>query len=104
MIWLKDLRIPPQNSEAFCKMAKKGINERKERKIKMTGDLYNKFGRLKTIGGYHSPDDVVNFKGISFVFGRTSSSYLTSFLSGWNYVYPDPFVRFFLFPFLSLKK
>ena len=57
----------------------------------------------ETVGGYHSPGDMAGLPGTSFVVGRVSSSYLTNSMSGWNYIYPDPFVRFFLFPFLSLK-
>ncbi|MDR2424558.1 MAG: hypothetical protein LBD59_07525 [Prevotellaceae bacterium] len=60
-------------------------------------------GGYETVGGYHSPDDMALFRGTSFVVGRTTSSYLTHSMGGWKYIYPDPFVRFFLFPFLGLK-
>jgi hypothetical protein len=57
---------------------------------------------FETVGGYHSPPDIAGLPGTSFVVGRTSSSYLTNSMSGWRYT-SDPFMRFFLFPFLSLK-
>ena len=60
--------------------------------------------KFETVGGYHSPapGDMM-LPGTSFVVGRTSSSYLTMNMYQWSHITPDPFIRYFLFPFLSLK-
>lgn len=51
--------------------------------------------RFFTVGGYHSPDDL-KIPGPSLVVGRTTSTYS---LGGgeYNFITPDPFIRFFLF-------
>ena len=48
-----------------------------------------------TVGGYHSPQDL-NIPGYSLVVGRSSSTYSLG-IGTYDYINPDPFVRFFLF-------
>ena len=52
---------------------------------------------VTTVGGYHSPGDM-SIPGFSLVVGRTSSTYLIGGTGSYNYITPDPFVRFFMFP------
>ncbi|MCL2412612.1 MAG: hypothetical protein FWC98_00555, partial [Bacteroidales bacterium] len=55
-----------------------------------------------TVGGYHSPQDL-KIPGFSVVIGRTTSTY--SIGTGVShFIRPDPFIRFHLFPFLSLRR
>ena len=54
-----------------------------------------------TAGGYHSDWDMRNFPGFSIVVGRTTSTYFYQGGANYNFINPDPFVRFFLFPWLS---
>jgi hypothetical protein len=55
--------------------------------------------QVTAVGGYHSPHDLANIPNFSLVIGRTSSTY--SLGNGkYNFINPDPFQRFFLFPFL----
>jgi hypothetical protein len=56
-----------------------------------------------TVGGYHSQQDL-SIQGYSMVAGRTTSTYSIYGTNVYHYINPDPFVRFFLFPFLSLKQ
>ena len=51
-----------------------------------------------TVGGYHSPHDMQSIPGYSIVVGRTTSTYYMQGMSTYNYISPDPFIRFFLFP------
>ena len=50
-----------------------------------------------TVGGYHSPQDL-NIPGYSLVVGRNSSTYSIGGTGLYNYINPDPFIRFFMFP------
>jgi len=55
-------------------------------------------GGVFTVGGYHSPHDLVSIPGYSLVVGRTSSTYSIGGTGAFNYINPDPFIRFFMFP------
>jgi hypothetical protein len=57
---------------------------------------------FETVGGYHSPADIFSLPGYSLIVGRTSSTYFNQSVSNFTWIQPDPFLRFFLFPFLSL--
>jgi D-lyxose ketol-isomerase len=59
-------------------------------------------GGKYTVGGYHSSQDFT-IQGYSMVVGRTTSTYSIHGTNVYHYINPDPFVRYFLFPFLSLK-
>ena len=50
-----------------------------------------------TVGGYHSHQDL-NIPGYSLVVGRNSSTYSIGGTGVYNYINPDPFIRFFMFP------
>lgn len=96
------LRLNPRNGDfatAHTHWAKGGVDWVD---IGGTGTNYQRFNqatnypagsqRFTTVGGYHSPQDLT-IPGYSLVIGRTTSTY-----SGGNFINPDPFVRFFLFP------
>jgi RHS repeat-associated protein len=57
----------------------------------------------ESVGGYHSPADL-NLPGYSLVVGRTSSTYFLHGASNYTYIQSDPFLRFFLFNPLNLKR
>jgi len=52
--------------------------------------------RFTSVGGYHSPQDLT-IPGYSLVVGRTSGTYSIGG-AGYHYINPDPYLRFFLFP------
>lgn len=54
-------------------------------------------GGLTAVGGYHSPHDLTSLPGYSLVVGRTSSTSSIG-IGNYNYIKPDPFLRFFMFP------
>jgi len=56
---------------------------------------------IVTVGGHHSSQDL-NIPKFSLVIGRATSTY--SYMGGFKYYQPDPFLRFFLFPWLKNKK
>lgn len=57
---------------------------------------------IEAAGGYHSPDDMINLAGTnSLVIGRNGSSYYYNIGNNpYTLRASDPFVRFFLFPWL----
>ena len=55
-------------------------------------------GGVFTVGVFHSPHDLVSIPGYSLVVGRTSSTYSIGGTGAFNYINPDPFIRFFMFP------
>ena len=55
-----------------------------------------------TVGGFHSGADM-QLPGISFVVGRTTSTYHIPSTTGYNYITPDPFIRFFHFNILNIN-
>ncbi len=63
-----------------------------------TRDLVDLGGGVFTVGGYHSPHDLASIPGYSLVVGRTSSTYSIGGTGAFNYINPDPFIRFFMFP------
>ncbi len=50
-----------------------------------------------TVGGYHSQADF-NIPNTSLVIGRTTSTYSYYGTNSYNFITPDPFIRFFMFP------
>ncbi len=80
------LRLNPRNGDyatAHTHWAKDGVD--------LGGGVF-------TVGGHHSPDDLINIPGYSLVVGRTSSTYSIGGTGAYNYITPDPFIRFFMFP------
>ncbi len=59
--------------------------------------------QMITVGGHHSIQDF-SIPGYSLVVGRTTSTYSLGGSNTYNFIKPDPFIRFFLYPFLSLKQ
>lgn len=51
---------------------------------------------IETVG-HHSEQDL-QLPGQSFVVGRTTSSYYIQGTSNFEYIQPDPFLRYFSFP------
>jgi len=60
--------------------------------VTINGDVY------ETFAGRHSPEDMRSFPRFSIVVGRTTSTYYVKGMPTYNYISPDPFIRFFLFP------
>jgi len=58
---------------------------------------------LFTVGGHHSEKDLL-MQGHSLVIGRTTSTYSFHSVEAYNYINPDQFLRFFLFPWLNIKR
>ena len=53
-------------------------------------------GDMQTVGGYHSERDL-KIPGLSLVIGRTTSTFSIGGTGAYNYITPDPFLRFFMF-------
>ncbi len=80
------LRLNPRNGDfatAHTHWAKEGVD--------LGGGVF-------TVGGHHSPGDLINIPGYSLVVGRTTSTYSIGGTGAYNYITPDPFIRFFMFP------
>lgn len=100
------LRMNPRNGDfatAHTHWAKDGVDWVD---IGGTGTDYQRYNagtaypagtqRFTTVGGYHSPQDLT-IPGYSLVVGRTSGTYSIGG-AGYHYINPDPYLRFFLFP------
>jgi hypothetical protein len=56
--------------------------------------------KITMSSSHHSDYDINNLKGSpSLVVGRTGSSYYNGMGCSYSQIQPDPFIRFFLFPF-----
>ena len=100
------LRLNPRNGDfatAHTHWAKDGVDWVD---VGGTGTNYQRYNagtnypagstRFTSVGGYHSPQDLT-IPGYSLVIGRTSGTYSIGG-AGYNYINPDPYLRFFLFP------
>jgi hypothetical protein len=52
---------------------------------------------VTTVGGYHSSGDMKTLPSLSIVVGRTTSTYYMQYATTYNYIIPDPFIRFFIY-------
>ena len=57
--------------------------------------------RITAAGSSHSPADIAGLPNYSVVVGRTGSSYYHGFGGVATAIQPDPFIRFFLFPWFQ---